>query len=89
MAAASFAARLTVPQRSFRNLVELFAKEAMYEVVKNVRIPIYAVSTVAFPLMFYVLFGIVLSRSGTRAGLVTGEACLTYAFVGILRGQAD
>lgn len=61
MAAASFAARLAVPQRSFRNLVELFAKEAMYEVVKNVRIPIYAVSTVAFPLMFYVLFGIVLT----------------------------
>jgi ABC-2 type transport system permease protein len=61
MAAASFTVPMAVPQRSFRSLIELFAKEAKYEVVKNMRIPIYAVSTVVFPLMFYVLFGIVLT----------------------------
>lgn len=63
MAATSFATAIAVPQRSFRSLLELFAKEAKYEVVKNMRIPIYAISTVVFPLMFFVLFGIVLTPS--------------------------
>src|SRR5215471_18337000 len=63
MAAASLTAPIAVPQRSFRSLVRLFAKEAKYEIVKNTRIPIYAISTVVFPLMFYVLFGIVLTPS--------------------------
>ena len=61
MAATTFAPQLAVPQRSLRSLVALFTKEAKYEVVKNTRIPIYAISTVVFPLMFYVLFGIVLT----------------------------
>ena len=61
MAATTFATHFALPKRSLRNLLELFAKEAKYEVLKNIRIPIYAASTVAFPLMFYVLFGIVLT----------------------------
>jgi ABC-2 type transport system permease protein len=61
MAAASLATPIAIPQRSFRSLVRLFAKEAKYEVAKNTRIPIYAISTVVFPLMFYALFGIVLT----------------------------
>ncbi|HZD32325.1 MAG TPA: ABC transporter permease [Candidatus Angelobacter sp.] len=61
MAATTFTTAFAVPQRSLRSLVTLFAKEAKYEVLKNIRIPIYAASTVVFPLMFYVLFGIVLA----------------------------
>ena len=53
------AARWRAPSRST-------AKEAKYELLKNIRIPVYAISTVAFPLMFYVLFGIVLG-SGNPA----------------------
>jgi ABC-2 type transport system permease protein len=60
MATMTMSPQTAVPQRSFRNLVTLFAKEAKYELVKNTRIPIYAASTVIFPPMFYVLFGIVL-----------------------------
>ena len=60
MAATAITTQLAAPQRSLRNRVELFAKEAKYEVLKNIRIPIYAASTIVFPLMFYVLFGIVL-----------------------------
>jgi len=63
MAALTFDPAIAVPQRSFRRLAGLFAKEAKYEVLKNTRIPIYAISTIAFPLMFYVLFGIVLTPS--------------------------
>lgn len=63
MATTTFGTQLVVPQRSFQGLVRLFAKEAKYEILKNTRIPIYAISTVVFPLMFYVLFGIVLTPS--------------------------
>lgn len=61
MASTTIPANLAIPQRSFLSLMVLFAKEAKYEVLKNIRIPIYAASTLFFPLMFYVLFGIVLT----------------------------
>ena len=61
MAATTIASPFAVPQRSLRSLIVLYVKEAKYEVLKNTRIPIYAAATVVFPLMFYVLFGIVLS----------------------------
>jgi ABC-2 type transport system permease protein len=67
MAATTFPATLTIPQRSFGSLVRLFVKEAKYEIVKNVRIPIYAISTIVFPMMFYVLFAIVLGPSNPVA----------------------
>jgi len=74
MAATTLPADLTIPQRSFGNLVELFAKEAKYEIVKNVRIPVYAASTIFFPLMFYVLFAIVLGSGNP----VTRSESATY-----------
>ena len=66
MAAISFPAVAIAPRRSLARTIALYAKEAKYELLKNIRIPIYAISTVAFPLMFYVLFGIVLG-SGNPA----------------------
>src|SRR5208283_1193362 len=63
MAATTFPTALITPRRSISRTMALYAKEAKYELLKNVRIPVYAISTVAFPLMFYVLFGIVLGRN--------------------------
>jgi ABC-2 type transport system permease protein len=74
MAATTLPANWAVPQRSFGNLVELFAKEAKYEIVKNIRIPIYAASTIFFPMMFYVLFAIVLGSGNP----VTRSESATY-----------
>ena len=50
-------------RRSLARTLAIYVKEAKYELLKNVRIPVYAISTIAFPLMFYVLFGIVLGRN--------------------------
>ena len=61
MAATTFPA-LAVPHRSLQRTLAIYAKEAKYELLKNIRIPVYAISMIAFPLMFYVLFGIVLGR---------------------------
>ena len=44
------------------NLVTICMKEAKYEFLKNLRFPMYSVSTIVFPLMFYVLFGLVMGR---------------------------
>jgi len=71
MATTTLPANLPVMQRPLGNLIGLFAKEAKYEVLKNIRIPIYAVSTVFFPLMFYVLFAIVLGAGNSTYLLAT------------------
>ena len=63
MASTTFPVVLATPRRSLARTFALYAKEAKYELINKTRIPIYAISTVAFPLMFYVLFGIVLGRS--------------------------
>jgi ABC-2 type transport system permease protein len=44
------------------NLITICIKEAKYEFLKNLRYPVYSVSTVVFPLMFYVLFGLVMGK---------------------------
>src|SRR5579864_5665489 len=44
------------------NVIAICAKEAKYEFLKNLRYPMYSVSTVVFPLMFYVLFGLVMGK---------------------------
>ncbi|HTU60946.1 MAG TPA: hypothetical protein VMF89_20980, partial [Polyangiales bacterium] len=66
MAATTFPAPVAVGRRSLAQSLRIHAKEAKYELLKNIRIPVYAISTIAFPLMFYVLFGIVLSKPADR-----------------------
>src|SRR5260370_25956743 len=44
------------------NPIRICFKEAKYEFLKNLRNPMYSVSTVLFPLMFYVLFGLVMGK---------------------------
>ena len=67
MATTALPAALITPRRSMGRTLAVYAKEAKYELLKNVRIPVYAISTIAFPVMFYVLFGIVLGRNNPAA----------------------
>ena len=67
MATTIFPAAMVTPQRSLSRTLAVYAKESKYELLKNIRIPVYAISTVAFPLMFYVLFGIVLGHNNPAA----------------------
>ncbi len=43
-------------------VVNIYLKEAKYEFLKNLRLRTYSLSVVMFPVMFYVLFGLVLNR---------------------------
>ncbi len=48
------------------NLLTIYFKEAKYEFLKSLRYPMYSVSTMLFPVMFYVLFGLVMGRADDR-----------------------
>ncbi len=47
------------------NTAAIYAKEAKYEFLKLLRVPAFSLSSIGFPLMFYVLFGLVLNSKAT------------------------
>jgi ABC-2 type transport system permease protein len=51
-----------VASRTPGHMARIFANEARFEFLKLARLPIYAISTIMFPVMFYVLFGLMLNR---------------------------
>ncbi|HEX6861628.1 MAG TPA: ABC transporter permease [Thermoanaerobaculia bacterium] len=67
-----------------RNLWRIYALEAKYELFKMMRLPMYAIPTLAFPLMFYLLFGV--AMGGRSAGPVSLAAYLlaTYGAFGMM-----
>jgi ABC-2 type transport system permease protein len=62
----------------------IYVTEARHEFLKLIRIPIFAVSTIALPVMFYVLFG--LAFGGGEAGGVgrTTYMLATYGTFGVI-----
>ncbi len=61
--------------RSTAHTATIYLKEAKYEFLKSLRLRVYSVSVIAFPLMFYVLFGLVLN---SKEALVGGMSFPTY-----------
>ncbi len=66
MATTTFPTPMVFAKRPLGRTLAIYAKEAKYELINRARIPVYAISTIAFPLMFYVLFGIVLNSGKDR-----------------------
>ena len=50
------------------NPARIYGTEARHEFLKLIRIPIFAVSTIALPVMFYVLFGVAFAGGAGRWG---------------------
>jgi ABC-2 type transport system permease protein len=75
----------TTGSRPFARTVAIFAKEAKYEFLKLLRLPIYAVSTMMFPVMFYVLFGLLMNRGQdlSHVGVPT-YLIATYGTFGVM-----
>lgn len=65
MATSSVTLASTISPRRFNHDLAVYLKEAEYEFLKYLRIPVYSLSTVLFPVMFYVLFGLLMNRGGT------------------------
>jgi ABC-2 type transport system permease protein len=59
-------------------------RETVTELLKNVRIPIFAVSTIAFPVMFYVIFGATFGRQEAGPVNVATYMLATYGAFGVI-----
>src|SRR5450631_2582146 len=62
MATNSAALTSLASSRPFNQELTVYFKEAKYEFLKYFRMPVYSLSVVMFPVMFYVLFGLLMSR---------------------------
>lgn len=71
----------TLPRR---NMARIFLTEARFEFLKLLRLPIYAVSVLAFPVMFYVIFGATFGGQQAQGMLVSKYMVATFAAAGIL-----
>lgn len=68
-----------------RSLARLFALEWKYELLKTLRMPAYAIPTIAFPCLFYAFFGLAFG-AGRGAGPTTMATYLlaTYGAFGVI-----
>ena len=78
-------ARPAVLRRTSGQLVRIFFTETKFEFLKLARLPIYSLSTILFPVMFYVLFGLLMNRGAefSRVG-VSAYLLATYATFGVM-----
>jgi ABC-2 type transport system permease protein len=66
-----------------RNLIRIYWLEAKAEFLKTWRIPAYSVATLAFPLMFYTIFGLTFRQDSGPVNSAT-YLLATYGAFGII-----
>src|SRR5215467_5590785 len=71
--------------RAPRQIATIYLKEAKYEFLKNLRLRMYTASVLSFPIMFYVLFGLVLNSKESIAGTTVPTYLMaTYGTFGVM-----
>jgi ABC-2 type transport system permease protein len=75
MATASTALAHGISVRPLSKTLLIYFKEAKYEFLTRLRLRAYSISTISFPVMFYVLFGLVLNPKDAPVG---GTTIATY-----------
>jgi len=73
-------------ERPLGKTLAIYFKEAKYEFLTRLRLRAYSLSTVLFPLMFYVLFGLVLNQKDAAVGgtSITTYLIPTYGAFGVM-----
>jgi len=61
-----------------------YVLEAKYELLKLIRMPAYAIPSIAFPIMFYVLFGLVFAGRGPGGFSMAAYLAATYGAFGVI-----
>src|SRR5579863_452863 len=75
----------TTIERTPSHTATIYLKEAKYEFLKNLRLRVYTISVITFPLMFYVLFGLVLNAKDAINGTsVPTYLIATYGTFGVM-----
>jgi ABC-2 type transport system permease protein len=85
MSTASAALPSAAITRSLAHTITIYAKETKYEFLKLLRLPVYSVSTIMFPVIFYLLFGLLLNRGHEVNGVsVAAYLMATYGTFGVM-----
>jgi len=72
-------------QRTPRHTATIYLKEMKYEFLKYLRLRMYTISVLSFPIMFYVLFGLVLNAHESIAGTSVPTYLIpTYGTFGVI-----
>jgi ABC-2 type transport system permease protein len=72
-------------ERSLSHTATIYLKEAKYEFLKNLRLRVYTLSVISFPVMFYVLFGLVLNaKESIGSTHVPTYLIATYGTFGVM-----
>jgi ABC-2 type transport system permease protein len=72
-------------QRPLGRTLAIYAKEAKYDFLGRLRLPVYSISTIMFPVMFYILFGLLLNRGHEVGGVdVSAYMIATYGTFGVM-----
>src|SRR5579863_2887558 len=66
------------------DVLRIYFKEAKYEFLKSLRYPMYSVSTLLFPIMFYILFGLVMGKQTIGGVRTTVYLLPTYGTFGVM-----
>ena len=76
---------LPSPATGFARTFSIFLTETRHEFIRAVRTRTFSLSAIGFPVMFYVLFGIVLNRGNMSSGVSVAKYMLGgYAVFGIV-----
>ncbi len=62
----------------------VYVLESKYELIKMLRLPAFVIPTIGFPLMFYVLFGLVMPSGNASAVQVSSYLLATYGAFGVI-----
>jgi ABC-2 type transport system permease protein len=72
-------------ERSTSHTITIYVKEAKYEFLKSFRLRVYTASVISFPLMFYVLFGLLLYSKEAISGMSAPTYMIaTYGTFGVI-----
>jgi ABC-2 type transport system permease protein len=74
----------TIAQTPSRSLPRIYALEAWYEFLKQLRMPAYLVPTLTFPLVFYTLFGVALRHGSAGPFDMPTYLLATYGAFGVM-----
>jgi ABC-2 type transport system permease protein len=85
MSTATITLTRTHMERSPAHTATIYLKETKYEFVKYLRVRMYTASVLSFPIMFYVLFGLVLNSHEAIGGMgVPMYLIATYGTFGVM-----
>jgi len=73
-----------IAQPQSRSLWRIYALEAKYEFLKQMRLPAYVVPSLAFPLVFYLMFGVALPHGHGGPFDIATYLLATYGAFGVM-----